>query len=231
MNISPDTFILRRRSCWTRRTVRHLLLAAAAIVVVWVAWLAAPPPDLRHRFSMATAYAALIFLAACLGLGPWNVLRRRPNPVSFNLRRDVGIWAGSLALLHTGIGLTVHLRGRMWMYFLRRLHPPALQNTLFGFANYVGAAAAILFLVLLVVSNDVSLRSLGTRRWKSVQRWVYVAFALTVAHGIAFQFVEKRHIPWVVVFAVLIAAVLVMQGAGFSRVRRSSSSLRGESGR
>ena len=50
---------------------------------------------------MATAYAGLAFLAISLWLGPWNVLRRRPNPVSFDLRRDVGIWAVVLAIVHT----------------------------------------------------------------------------------------------------------------------------------
>jgi hypothetical protein len=77
-------------------------------------------------------------------VGPWNVLRRRPNPVSFDLRRDIGIWTGILAILHTISGLTVHLRGRMWMYFLKSLHPLKLQNTQFGFANFTGLGAALL---------------------------------------------------------------------------------------
>jgi sulfoxide reductase heme-binding subunit YedZ len=71
-----------------------------------------------------------------------------------------------IALFHTGVGLTVHLRGRMWMYFLKRLHPPRLQTTQFGFASYTGLVAALLFLALLLVSNDVSLRSLGIKRWR-----------------------------------------------------------------
>ena len=72
---------------------------------------------------MATAYAGLFFLAVSLWLDPWNVLRRRPNPISHDLRRDVGIWTGILAIVHTSIGLTVHLRGRMWMYFFKALDP------------------------------------------------------------------------------------------------------------
>jgi sulfoxide reductase heme-binding subunit YedZ len=112
---------------------------------------------------MSSAYSALAFLVASLSLGPWNVLRSRPNPVSFDLRRDTGIWAGLIALFHTGVGLTVHLRGRMWMYFLKRLHPPRMQTTQFGFANYTGLIAALLLLALLLVSNNVSLRSLGLK--------------------------------------------------------------------
>jgi len=172
--------------------------------------------------SMATAYAGLIFLAASLWLGPWNILRQRPNPVSFDLRRDIGIWTGILAIAHTAIGLTVHLRGRMWMYFFRGLHPLRLQNTQFGFANFTGLAAALLFLMLLAISNNFSLRRLKARRWKSLQRWTYAAFLLTGAHGIAYQWIEKRHVPWVLVFSAIMTAVAAAQFLGFVRVQRRS---------
>lgn len=207
-------------SYWLERSKRHCILAGAAAAITAAVFFATPPPDFRHRLSMGTAYAALAFLAVSLWLGPWNVLRSRPNPVSFDLRRDIGIWAGILALAHTGVGLTVHLRGRMWMYFFKRLHPLALQKTEFGFANYVGLAAAILFVMLLAISNDFSLRRLGRRRWKSTQRWAYAAFALTVAHGIAFQMVEKRHLAWVIVFGSIVLAAVVAQALGWRWMRQ-----------
>jgi sulfoxide reductase heme-binding subunit YedZ len=213
---------------WMRRSKRHLILAAGAISITCVAYAATPPPDGRHRLSMATAYAGLIFLAVSLWIGPWNVLRRRPNPVSFDLRRDIGIWTGILAILHTIIGLTVHLRGRMWMYFFRRLHPLRLQDTRFGFANFTGLAAALLFLMLLAISNDLSLRALKTNRWKGLQRWTYVAFVLTAAHGIAYQLIEKRHVPWVLVFALVMAAVAAGQILGFVQVQRRTEDGQGD---
>lgn len=208
---------------WLRRFRRHFFLAAAAVAILCVAYAATPPPDVRHRLSMGTAYAGLIFLALSLWLGPWNVLRQQPNPIRFDQRRDVGIWTGILAIVHTAIGLTVHLRGRMWMYFLKRLHPFKLQNTQFGFANFAGLGAALLFLMLLAISNDLSVRTLGTRRWKSLQRWTYAAFALTAAHGIAYQLVEKRHVPWVLVFALVMSAVAAGQIFGFVQVQRRTN--------
>lgn len=208
---------------WIERTKRHFLLAVTAIVITVAAYAATPPPDFRHRLSMATAYASLAFFAGSLWLGPWNILRRRPNPVSFDLRRDIGIWAGVLALVHTAVGLTVHLRGRMWMYFFKHLHPLVLQRTEFGFANYVGLVSAILFVILLAISNDYSLRRLGTRRWKSLQRWTYVAFVLTVAHGIAYQLVEKRHLPWVFVFALITLIAIAIQALAWSRIAQRNA--------
>jgi sulfoxide reductase heme-binding subunit YedZ len=211
-----------KKDYWRRRATRHFVLAAAAFVITWLAFRQIPPADFRHRVSMSTAYSSLAFLAVSLCLGPWNVLRRKPNPVSFDLRRDIGIWAALLAILHTGFGLTVHLRGRMWMYFFKSLHPLAIQKSTFGFANYVGLAAALLFAMLLAISNDFSIRSLGSRGWKSVQRWTYAAFGLTVAHGIAFQIVEKRRAPWVLIFVAMGTVVIAFQLLGFAYKRRNA---------
>jgi sulfoxide reductase heme-binding subunit YedZ len=169
---------------------------------------------------MGTAYAALCFLAVTLMLGPWNVLRRRISPASYDLRRDIGILTGILALVHTGVGLTVHLRGRMWMYFFRSLHPLRIQASTFGAANYTGLAAAVIFCMLLALSNDWTLRALGTPRWKRLQQWTYFAFALTVIHAILFQCVENRRIPWVLFFAATAAITIAAQSAGFWRRRQ-----------
>jgi methionine sulfoxide reductase heme-binding subunit len=205
---------------WIQRSKRHLVLAAAAGAITALAYAATPPPDVRHRLSMATAYAGLVFLAVSLWLGPWNVLRQRPNPVSFDLRRDIGIWTGALAILHTAIGLTVHLRGRMWMYFFKTINPVKVQNTPFGFANFTGLGASLLFLMLLTISNDLSLRALKPLRWKFLQRWTYAAFLLTGGHGVAYQWIEKRHVPWVLAFSVIMTAVVAIQFLGFVRFRR-----------
>ena len=89
-----------KNNYWLRRFSRHFVLVAAAAAIVCLAYSATPPPDVRHRLSRATAYAGLFFLAVSLWLGPWNVLRRRPNPVSFDLHRDVSIWTGILAIVH-----------------------------------------------------------------------------------------------------------------------------------
>ena len=83
-----------------------------------------------------------------------------------------------------------------------------------------GLAAALLFLMLLAISNDLSLRALKTKRWKSLQRWTYVAFVLTAAHGIVYQLIEKRHVPWVLVFGLVIAWVAAGQFLGFVQFRR-----------
>src|SRR6267378_7250165 len=206
-------------SYWQRRIACHLTLALTALACSGLFWhLFSARRDLISHLSIATAYPALFLTAAALFLGPWNVLRLRANPVSFDLRRDVGIWAGAMALLHTGIGLNVHLRGRPWLYFVDEDHH--VRYDLFGIGNDSGLLAALLFLLLLAISNDLSLRRLGTRRWKSLQRWTYVAMALTLMHAVAYQFIEKRQAAYDALLWGTIAATAVLQVGGWWRTKR-----------
>jgi sulfoxide reductase heme-binding subunit YedZ len=173
--------------------------------------------DLISHLSIATAYPALFLTAAAILLGPWNVLRGRPYPVSFDLRRDLGIWAGVMGLVHTGIGLNVHLRGRLWLYFVDQ--HGSLRRDFFGFGNYTGLFATVILLLLLAISNDVSLRRLGTRRWKSLQRWTYGAVVLTVLHAVAYQHVEKRILLYEALLWGTTGIIAVFQTMGWRRIR------------
>jgi sulfoxide reductase heme-binding subunit YedZ len=203
---------------WRRRIVTHLILALTTFAFTALFWrLFSERRDLISHISIATAYPALFLTGVAVVLGPWNVLRRRANPVSFDLRRDVGIWAGIMALLHTAVGLNVHLRGRMWLYFVDEHH--RVRHDWFGFGNDTGLAAALLFLLLLAISNDLSLRSLGTRRWKSLQRWTYAAVILTILHAIAYQHVEKRRGAYEMLLGATTLAIAVFQLTGWRRTK------------
>lgn len=190
-----------------------MLTTLAITALFWE--LFAARKDVISRLSIATAYPALLLTTAALLLGPWNVLRGHDNPVSFDLRRDLGIWAGIMALVHTGIGLNVHLRGRPWLYFVDQHN--RVRHDLFGFGNDTGLIGAFLFLLLLAISNDLSLRRLGTRKWKSLRRWTYLAVALTLMHAVAYQLIEEREAAYKSVLWGVIAVVAAFQVAGWWR--------------
>jgi methionine sulfoxide reductase heme-binding subunit len=192
-----------------QRLTYHILLSVGSVGLTVLFMRLFPERDLVSGLSIGTAYAALFITTVTLLLGPFNVLRKKANPVSFDLRRDFGIWAGIAALVHTAVGLNVHLRGKMWLYFVDTSH--RLRKDVFGFGNYTGAVAALLFILLLALSNDVSLRKLGVNRWKLLQRWAYVALLLTVAHSIAYQHIETRSVPFRVVLYVLVGTMLSLQ--------------------
>jgi len=197
----------------------HLPLLLLSFVSVAVLYQTRPYPDILSRASFASAYPALALLAATLLIGPWNVLRRTANPVSSDLRRDIGIWAGMLGILHAGVGQFVHLRGRPWLYYVygpgEKHH--GMRHDLFGLANYTGALGTLLLIILLATSNDLSLRRFGTHTWKQLQRWNYAVFALVAVHSFAFQGVETQKVQWVITAAACVIAALALQIAGIVR--------------
>jgi sulfoxide reductase heme-binding subunit YedZ len=207
------------------RLIKHhlvlFLLSAAATASLYFT---RPYRDVLTRVSFATAYPALVLLAASLFIGPINLIRMRRNPVSSDLRRDIGIWAGILSIVHVVVGQNVHMRGRPWLYYVyapTEHHNFPIRHDLFGLANYSGAASTLVLIALLATSNDYFLRALGTPKWKQLQRWNYAAFGAAAVHAIAFQAVEKQHVPFVSFVIVCIALTISIQTAGILK-RRSN---------
>jgi methionine sulfoxide reductase heme-binding subunit len=212
-----------RRGYWTRRLGRNVGILAVALAVHLVVMRQVSSPDGRqliYRLSMATGYVSVVLIAWAMMIGPWRVRRGRPAPASTDLRRDVGIWGGIFGLAHVVTGLQVHMGGAFWKYFIYPDgdHRIPLRYDLFGFANWTGLAAGLVLAMLLAISNDVALRALGTRRWKSWQRWTYWAAALTVAHALADQVPTRNHGRWIAAFVLLTVVVLVMQLDGRRRM-------------
>jgi sulfoxide reductase heme-binding subunit YedZ len=217
---------LRQKRLVRRLLVHHLFLMAAIALSVFSLYFTRPYRDVITRASFATAYPALLLLVITLWIGPWNLLRGNRMPVSSDLRRDIGIWAGILGIIHTVVGLDVHLRGRPWLYFIyQRVEGPhliPLRHDLFGFANYTGLIATIVLVFLFATSNDYALRALKTPRWKQLQRWNYVLFVFAILHTAAYQTIEKQHVPFVAIVVICTAITLLLQGLGF-QMRRSQA--------
>ena len=215
--MKSDVSLSRKRSRLQSRLWRHHLpICALSFATVAALYFTRPYPDVLSRASFATAYPALGLLAATLLIGPWNLLGKKANPVSMDLRRDIGIWAGVLGIVHAGVGQFVHLRGRLWLYYVYgpTEHHHGMRHDLFGLANYTGALGVLLLAMLFATSNDLSLRRFGKRKWKQLQRWNYAVFALVAVHSFAFQGVEKQKTPWVMTVVACVAPALLMQIAG-----------------
>ncbi len=216
MNQNAAATSPRRKRLYKRLLRHHLPLFLISSAGAAALYFTRPYSDVLSRLSFATAYPAIVLLAFTLVCGPWKVLLQRTNPVSSDLRRDAGIWAAILGILHTAVGQCVHLRGRPWLYYVYgpQEHHHGLRHDLFGFANFTGAISVLLLATLLATSNDYSLRRLGTPQWKSLQRWNYAVFALAAAHAIGYLVIEKQKLPFDTVIAVSIAITLAMQAAG-----------------
>ena len=207
------------------RAARHLALFAASLATLAAFHQLLAPEPAIWRLSMGSAYASLVLLAVSLAIGPWNKLRARPNPVSGYLRRDIGIWAGILGLVHVVAGLQVHMKGKMLQYFVpgpEASYRFPLRLDPFGLANHAGLVATVLLVMLLVLSNNASLKALGAARWKSLQRWNYAIALLVVVHGAIYMVLEGRRLHWVAVALAIVLAASAMQAAGFRATRKKA---------
>lgn len=202
----------------------HLPLLALSTAAIVLLYMTRPYKDVVSRLSFASAYPAIVLLAVTLLTGPMNVLLRRRNPVSSDLRRDIGIWAGMVTILHAVVGQCVHLRGRPWLYYVygpQEKHV-GIRHDIFGFANYTGLLATLVVIALFATSNDLSLRALGTSGWKALQRWNYAVFCLAVMHSFGYQATEKQHIAWIGSIVGCVVITGAIQTAGFLKRRTAS---------
>jgi sulfoxide reductase heme-binding subunit YedZ len=200
----------------SRRVVRHTTLAALFVSGTLLLYFVASDGPPVQRLSISTAYIGLAFLAATLLISPLNQRRRQPTPVSTNLRRDIGVWAAIGGILHTVVGLQVHMRGEIVRYFVPDSGWRGVPRGTVAFlcANYTGLAATLILALLLAISNDVALRTLGTARWKRIQRWNYYLFALVAVHGMLYLALDKASWFLIAPFVLVVALVAVSRVPG-----------------
>ena len=202
-----------------RRVIRHATLAALFAGGTLLLYFVADDGPPVQRLSISTAYIGLAFLAATLLIAPLNQLRQQKTPVSTNLRRDIGIWAAIGGILHTVVGLQVHMRGEIVRYFIPDSGWAAVPRGTVAFlaANYTGLAGTIILALLLAISNDLALRTLGTARWKRIQRWNYFLFALVAVHGMLYLALDKASWFLIAPFLLVVALVAITRAPGLFR--------------
>lgn len=203
------------------RVWTHILLAliTAAICGLTILWL--PESNLYNQLTIAMGYLSLALIAFTLIIGPWRILRAHSIPLNINYRRDVGIWAAITGVLHVIFGLQVHMGGRILLYFFK----PGADGyrpliNLFGISNYIGAIATFILGLLLVISNDVSLRYLKRTRWKPLQQLNYLLFILVTGHTFGYQLIISRARALIGLAFGLALLVIAMQGVGFFLYRQ-----------
>lgn len=168
-----------------------------------------------RQLTFATGYVAVTLLAFTLLIGPANLLLRKRNPVSSNLRRDAGMWVVLASVAHVVFGLQVHGGGRIADFMDYFVTPDAtLRLNSFGLANWTGLGALIIALVLLAISNDVALRKLKAKPWKRLQRFNYGLFVLVLAHAFFYGALLRATSPFSILLIVTVIAVIVGQSFG-----------------
>lgn len=196
----------------------HLLLGGMVIVLYTLIARRFPPGKQGELLLIFLGYLSLFLVGITLLIGPFNLLRQRRNPVNIDLRRDIGIWAGITGCLHVLLAVQGRLRdNQILFYFLRRTSAGyAPLFTVYGFSNDTGLLATLLLLLLLALSNTLTLRVLKGKRWKWLQRSTYLLTLLALIHTFGYQYLNLRGPLWIDAVGGLCLVVLFCQGCGIA---------------
>jgi DMSO/TMAO reductase YedYZ heme-binding membrane subunit len=208
-----------------RRLQHHVALAALSTVGIGLIVIAGPEASTIDAVSISSAYLCLGLLCAGMMIGPVHALRTGRPLLNNYLRRDIGIWATLNGLIHFYTGNVVAMSSGYMEKFVRNaeLAPTlATRDELFNWGAITGLIIAVLFLLLLALSSDVTLRFVGARWWKRLHRASYFAFILTAIHGVLFQVLESRTPALIALVTIASLGVISLQIAGIRAVQRAA---------
>jgi DMSO/TMAO reductase YedYZ heme-binding membrane subunit len=207
-----------------RRLYNHSLLIACSAMSLGIAVISGPAPGAADRLSIVSAYLCLFLLAMVLLIGPWSVVKTGRKAVNIYVRRDIGIWAALTGLMHFYLANVLSMNYEYLGIFVENaaLPPSAeIRSELYSWGTISGYVIAVFFIILIGLSSDRSMRFLGVKWWKRIQRISYVAFVLTCVHGFAFQVLESREMFWFGVIGLVILMALTGQVLGIASVRKT----------
>lgn len=208
------------------RLKRNVGLLLGNLLLLLSGALALPYPTPWERVSVASAWLCMLLLVAALLMAPLQRLQGRHPPLNIYLRRDLGCWAAAQGLLHFVAGNVVAMNPVYVGTFVRgngAFPGPMSREVLFSAGAILGLVIAVLFLLLLAISSDRALRWLGPVRWKKLQGSAHIVMWLTVIHGIAYQVLEARYLP---LLLLLLTSATVLTIRSRSAVKQAESPVR-----
>jgi len=149
-------------------------------------------PPVTEMLLHPTGEFAARFMVIAMVITPMRMLLPNSNFWRWMLkrRRYFGVAAFAYALAHT------------LLYVLDMGTLGAILGEFLALGIWTGWVAFFIFIPLAATSNDLSLRRMGPKAWKTLQRWVYPAAILTLLHWI---FVHNNFGPALVHFVPLAA--------------------------
>jgi sulfoxide reductase heme-binding subunit YedZ len=206
-----------------QRLKNHTALIATIVVCLGAAAAIGPSAAAADRLSIVSAYLCLVLLGAALLIGPMHAFRKgRPLANSY-IRRDIGIWAALSGLMHFYLANVLAMNYEyLGIYVENAPVPPSaeIRRELYSWGVILGYVIAVLFIVLLALSNDWIVQKVGLKWWKRIQRVSYLGFLFTSAHAFAFQALESREVLWIIVVLLITLLVLFGQASGIASVKK-----------
>ena len=175
------------------RLLKNAATALLGALFSYGFWFTRPEWDPEMRLWRAVGDAGLILLFLALVLGPLAKLWPRASGL-LPYRRELGVWFGLSAALHTLLVLNGWARWDALRFlgyeFVPELGRVARLEPGFGLSNLLGLVALLFTLVLMATSTDRAVRRLGGKAWKFLQLSSYLVFYLSALQTAYFLFMH-----------------------------------------
>ena len=179
--------------------IRRAIYIVGMVPAVWYFYLGFTDQlgaDPQNTLERTLGLWGLRFLIATLAITP---LRRLGGPSLIRYRRAIGLLAFYYVTLHLFVYLVLD----------QGLNGPAIIADIVKRPYItIGMLAFTLLVPLAVTSNNAMIRRLGGQAWNRLHRLVYVA---AIAASVHFLMVVKTWNPEPVIYAVLIAGLLLFR--------------------
>ena len=184
-----------------------------------------------HRWNRAVGDMSLVMVALAMVIGPVSRLWKSMRMI-LPWRRELGIYAVLLAIIHVVIILVAWVEWDLVKLFGYEIHPVTGKYVMllhgFGLANAIGIVALLYAITLALTSNDWSQKRLGGISWKFLQQGAYVYWMLIAVHTAYFLYLHfqdfHRPVPdpnWAQLpFAILVLLVVSLQISAFVKTWR-----------
>ncbi len=202
------------------------LLAMASLSILGVVWGSAPGALALDRLSLVSAYLFLLLVSFVLLIGPVRAIRTGRVTINDTWRRDIAIWSTLIGFVHLAAGAAESMTpDYLDLFVTHAVNPPSstVREIFFLWSVITGFVVGLLLVVLLALSNNWSMKIIGQLWWKRLHRASYIAFALTILHGIGFQILESRWWVGYGLIAVITIVVCVTQVRGARAVTKRRS--------
>lgn len=191
--------------------IRRAIYVLGMVPAVWYFYLGITDQlgaDPQNTLERTLGLWALRFLVAVLAITP---LRSLVGPRLIRYRRTAGLLAFYYAVLHVFVYLVLDQRLDVTAIVTDIVKRPYIT---------VGMIAFVILVPLAITSNNTMIRRLSGGTWNRLHRLVYVA---AIAASVHFLMVVKTWNPEPVIYATLIAGLLLYRLAKFLQKRAQRS--------
>jgi methionine sulfoxide reductase heme-binding subunit len=172
---------------WNRQKAIYDWLISGFCVLyllVFIGTTALTNPDYTFETALirSTSTLAFLLLHIILSIGPLARINKKFLPLLYN-RRHLGVTMFCIAAVHGGFSL-------FQFHALSNANPFLslfVSNTQFNSVSQfpfqaLGFFALVILMLMAITSHDFWLHNLGSRFWKTLHMFVYLAYALIVMH-------------------------------------------------